>query len=90
MDLKTLEYMEERAGKARKIVTRIEKLREFIVRSKNITCMTLNYGSHQIKITEWGKRAHEYSAEAEAHMVNVFIDITNKEIARLEKELAEL
>jgi len=94
MDRKTLEYMEERAGKAREIVNKVEKLYNFLRQTKGneFKCLRLAINSDNIEITPWGQRGvpNDYAAEAEAYMLNAFIDVTNMEIQRLENELAEL
>lgn len=94
MDRKTLEYMEERAGKAREIVNKIEKLQTFLnqVQSKSFMCVRLAIDSGSIDITRWGssKVPNNYLSEAEASMINAFVAVTKAEIQTLEKELAEL
>ncbi len=94
MDLKTLEYMEERATNAREIVTRIEELNRHIlaVKGKRHQCTVIKIDSGQINLTGWGQTevANIYQAEVEAHMLNVYIDVTQWEIQRLEKLLMEL
>lgn len=94
MDIKTLEYMEERAGKARAIVNRINKLNEILLKVKgpSFQCLDIKIDSGAVRGTEWGssKVANDYKAEVDAHMLNAFIDVTNAEIASLETELAEI
>ncbi|USK46315.1 hypothetical protein [Cytobacillus oceanisediminis] len=94
MDIKTLEYMEERAGKARAIVNRINKLNEVLVKVKgrSFKCLVLKVDSGAVSCTDWGSKKvkNDYSAEVEAQMLNAFIDVTNAEIASLELELADI
>lgn len=83
MDRKTLEYMEERAKKAREIVTKIEELSkdiqdvdgadEFIfqgIRQNVYIKVKTNWLVEQVRLT--------------------FIEATTTQIKRLEQELAEL
>lgn len=83
MDLKTLEYMEERAGKARKIVKRIDYL---LKQSQNLKL------ADKVIFTERDRRAY---AELEGYELmreikTYSLEAISQEIARLEKELAEL
>jgi hypothetical protein len=94
MDLKTLEYLEERAKKGRELVERIERLNKFIeqVKGKSFHCIKLAIDSSSIEMTGFGSKRVElnYGSVAEAHMLNAFIDVTNAEIKIYEKELDEL
>ncbi|TPG93542.1 hypothetical protein EEL32_00365 (plasmid) [Brevibacillus laterosporus] len=94
MDIKTLEYMEKRAEAGRSIVKQIEKLqgRVVLVKGKSFSCIDIKVNSSEIRTTKWGSTQlpNDYSAEVEAKMINSYIDVTNIEIKRLEKELAEL
>lgn len=95
MDVKTLEYMEERAGKARKIVDRIDALLKSVDEVKRsrgfIKLSTPNIGIY-IELTRSGKEPAEndYETEITASIYNAFIDVTLAEIRHLEKQLAEL
>jgi hypothetical protein len=96
MDLKTLEYLEERAKKAREIVDRIDDLlkqidllnradgaMEIYTRGKTIY-LRLNDFSPE------GLAEKDYTTEVVASIYNAFIDVTLAEIRHLEKQLAEL
>lgn len=93
MDRKTLEYMEERAKRARKIVEQIEKLLGDVARVKRSNGRMDLYTTGQTIRFEFqrGERVKNcYSAEAVAAMYNAFVNITIAEIRSLEKQLAEL
>jgi hypothetical protein len=94
MDMKTLLYMEARAGKARELVNRIEKLQGLLnqTQSNKFKCIRIAIDSNTVELTRWGSKQvpNDYSSEVEANMLNSFIDVTKAEIKRLEKELAEL
>lgn len=94
MDIKTLEYMEERAQKGREIVNRISELQRHLskVTGNSFQRISIEVDSSSIKGTGWNatKVQNDYHAEFEASMLNAFIDITKAEIKRLEQELAEL
>jgi hypothetical protein len=94
LDIKTLEYMEERAGKAREIVNRINKLNEVLLKVKGSSykCLVLKIDSGSVSCTDWGSKKvkNDYSSEVEAHMLNAFIDVTNAEIASLRIELTKI
>jgi len=93
VDLKTLEYMEQRAKQGRELVDRILELNSRIsrVKGKNLNCIDFKIGSGTLRTSQWDdKQISEYQAQIEASMINVYIDITNAEIERLEKELFEL
>jgi lysophospholipase L1-like esterase len=83
MDRKTLEYMEERAKKARKIANRIEDLTKKALKVEKATRCYFDSTTHGF-----------YVEEDEFHLVNkmksAFADIVAEEIERLEQELAEL
>ncbi|MDF1511071.1 hypothetical protein Gp_68 [Bacillus phage vB_Bacillus_1020A] len=81
MDLKTLEYMEERASKARKLVNRIDDLTksaEKILGSECVKFISMNTG-----VSFYG---YELVTDIQKHA----LEAINREISRLEKELAEL
>lgn len=83
MDRKTLEYMEERAGKARKICNLIEKL------AKNIAIVE---GACEFKIygfTNPGVVTHSSGDILDA-MKWSYVQIAKDQMEKLEKELAEL
>ncbi|MBY0088422.1 hypothetical protein [Brevibacillus brevis] len=93
MDLKTLEYMEQRAKQGRELAERILELKSRISRVKgnSLHCIDFKIGSGTLRTSQWDdKQISEYQAHIEASMINVYIDITNAEIQRLEKELFEL
>ncbi|MFC5528437.1 hypothetical protein [Cohnella yongneupensis] len=94
MDIKTLQYLEERAAKGRAIVNKIETMLNAVERAKkarNIEIYTASGGS--IFITELNK-AGELPNDPRTHlsalMVNVFIDNTLHQVRDLEAELAAL
>lgn len=83
MDLKTLEYMEERAGKARKIVKRIENL---LKQSQNVKI------ADKVIFTEKDRRGY---AELEGYELmreikTYSLEAIAQEIARLEHELEKI
>jgi hypothetical protein len=93
VDLKTLEYMEARAKKARELVNRIEKLKVQmgdIKRSKG--CVDIYTPNKTIRIeASYQDRAEDnHSTRAVAAIHNAFIDVTMAEINHLEKLLEEL
>lgn len=93
MDIKTLEYMEQRAKQGRELVDRVVELKSRIssVKGNNLHCIDFKIGSGTLRTSQWDKKqVFEYQAHIEASMINVFIDITTAEIKRLEQELAEL
>ncbi|GIN60493.1 hypothetical protein J27TS8_04860 [Robertmurraya siralis] len=81
MDLKTLEYLEERAKKARKIVDRIDELtyKAEKIYDTNQVCFTT-------KKTSVTLNGYELVTDIQKHV----LEAINREISRLEKELAEL
>ena len=85
MDRKTLEYMEERAGKARAIVDRIESLS---IRLKNIDSAFIKeislLSDYSYKIA--GLEGTELMKDIKNHV----LEAINREIKRLELELSEL
>ncbi|MCM3599361.1 hypothetical protein M3175_01355 [Robertmurraya korlensis] len=85
MDLKTLEYMEERTKNARKLVNRIEKLVKEVekirIADKVMFC-TNNTSGNYVELTS--------SYELIQEIRKSTIEAITKEITRLEKELAEL
>lgn len=83
MDLKTLEYMEERANKARKIVNRIEAIKE---ESKKVQkADKVMFSSDQ-----YGNYVEEKLLDLLIKMKIAFEKAVIEEIERLEMELAEL
>mgnify|MGYP001073571428 FL=1 len=94
MDRKTLEYMTDRVERAMDIVDQIDLLikRIDVVKGKGFKSIAIKYDSTGFELTKWGSSQVEnnYSAEVEAHMLNVFINVTMAEINRLETELEEL
>lgn len=84
MDLKTLEYMEERAKKARKIVDKIERLQSNIDKLEKASKISFHDKNERYlfnsttceRLTEEMKAAYQHAAE--------------NEIDRLKNELAEL
>lgn len=85
MDRKTLEYMEERAGKARTLVNRIESLS---IRLKNIDSAFIKeislLSDYSYKIA--GLEGTELMKDIKNHV----LEAINREIKRLELELSEL
>jgi hypothetical protein len=93
VDLKTLEYMETRAKKARELVNRIEKLKIQMAELKRSRgCMDLYTPNKTIRIeASYQDRAEDnFSTRAAATIHNAFIDVTMAEINHLEKLLEEL
>ncbi|MGG4032986.1 hypothetical protein ABEV74_04650 [Paenibacillus cisolokensis] len=93
MDRKTLEYLEERAKKARAIVNRIEHLTieiERVKRTYGIEFCALRVPNVRVGTWDDEKIKNQFTAELVANLVKVFIDLALKEIRRLEAELAEL
>ncbi|MEK5171794.1 hypothetical protein NST63_00870 [Heyndrickxia sp. FSL W8-0496] len=94
MDRKTLEYMTDRVERAMDIVDQIDLLikQMDLVKGKCFKSINILYDSTGFELTKWGSSQVEnnYSAEVEAYMLNVFINVTMAEINRLEKELEEL
>ncbi|GIO09707.1 hypothetical protein J31TS6_57350 [Brevibacillus reuszeri] len=94
MDIKTLEYMEQRAKRGRELVNEINALKNNIITLKSAAfkCIDININSAELRLTGWGAKQvpNTVSARVEACMLNVYIDEANEEIKRLEQELAEL
>jgi hypothetical protein len=93
MDLKTLEYMEERAVKGRKIVDRIERLLnqvDLIKRSRGVIDLYTPANTVRLDTKRDDRANDDYVTRATAGIYNAFIDITLAEIRNLEQELAEL
>lgn len=94
MDIRTLEYMEERVKQAREIMEAINN-REYylkIVKGDSFKCLKIDWASNTSELTKWGSKRveNDYLAEVEAHMMNVFIDITEADIKHLRQKLDEL
>jgi uncharacterized protein (UPF0335 family) len=83
MDRKTLEYMEERSKQARKIVHRIEKLKEESKKVQNADQVMFQSKQH-------GNYVDERSFELLEKMKIAFEKAAVEEIERLENALAEL
>ncbi|MEK4149047.1 hypothetical protein NST02_18450 [Robertmurraya sp. FSL W8-0741] len=81
MDLKTLEYLEERAKKARKIVDRIDEL---TYKAEKI------YDTNQVYFTTKKTSVALNGCELVTDIQKHALEAINREISRLEKELAEL
>lgn len=94
MDMQTLQYMEDRAQKARGFVDRIKVLNKRLreVKEGSLQGVYIGIGSSRIAGTEWCsiKVENGYHTEFEAHMLNAYISVTNEEVKNLEKQLAEL
>ncbi|MED1787588.1 hypothetical protein P4V47_08720 [Brevibacillus laterosporus] len=94
MNIQAVERMEGLIKKARDIAEKIEALKEWIDVVKGVSFKTIIIKSHYrgFSTSKWGSeyRPNKYNSEVEAYMINAFIDITKAEIARLERELAEL
>jgi hypothetical protein len=84
VDRKTLEYMEERAKKARAIVTRIAILQKRSAAVKNAEkVLFIGYSGNGVNFTEEENDIFE-------ELVAAYIGAATEEIKQLEKELAEL
>jgi hypothetical protein len=83
MDRKTLEYMEERAEKARKIVKTIEQLQ------KNIESMNKVQVVRFIN-NNWNSEFDTSTGDLTNDMKSAYFDYATLEIDRLEQELLEL
>lgn len=81
MDRKTLEYLEERAGKAREICNAIEKLSKEMVKAQHVTNLTLYGGGKVIETNHF---------EIIDGMKQAFVKLAQAEIYKLEKQLADL
>jgi polyhydroxyalkanoate synthesis regulator phasin len=81
VDRKTLEYMEERAGKAREICNAIEKLSKEMAKAELTNQVTL-YGG--------GKVIETNHIEIVDGMKQAFVKLAQAEIDKLEKQLANL
>jgi hypothetical protein len=101
MDLETLEYLEDRAKRGRLLVNKIDNLQSMkillgygyevrVVAGINGGCHVGVY-DFSTNLSE-GLRGQEktFLESAQKRMIDVLIEETDKEIARLEKELAEL
>jgi hypothetical protein len=94
VDLKTLEYMEQRTKLARVIVTRIEELKKQMSDLKRARgTIDLYNPGHPIRLEVKPyneKSVNNYETYAVAVLQNTFIDLSTSEIRRLEEELAKL
>lgn len=96
MDIKTLEYLEERSRKARAIVDSIADLTsrvELIKKSRGVIDLYTPKRSHRIEIEsgfEDNKALNNFETELAAHIYNTYIKVILAEIRQLEKQLAEL
>ncbi|CAM5794768.1 hypothetical protein [Brevibacillus borstelensis] len=91
MDIKTLEYMEQRAKQGRQLVEKIERMKGRISLAKKSRGIDLDVNGGTIRTSRSNeKQLTEYAAHVEASMINAFIDVTEAEIKRLEQELADL
>ncbi|MEH7249189.1 hypothetical protein V7114_20730 [Neobacillus niacini] len=84
MDRKTLEYMEERAKKARRIVARVETLANNLKKIQKVNRCFFDNGAE-----------HGYYTEEKEHLLvekikEAYVVVIVEEIERLEQELAEL
>lgn len=86
MDRKTLEYMEERAEKARKIVKHIDEL----TKSVEIIYGTDGIKGNGVKFFSNSTSVILYGCELVKEIQKHAIEAINHEVTRLEKELAEL
>lgn len=83
MDIKTLEYLEERTKKAREIVKKIEQLLRNIESINNKKVMRINFINHRHEL--------EFETKELTNLVSeYYIKIATQEIHELENELAEL
>lgn len=79
-----MEYMEERTRKARKIVERIEVIRKTIHIAKENDLLTVAFSS-------FNKPGFKFSDQyVVKELKEEFIRLAEKEVDRLEQELAEL
>lgn len=83
MDRKTLEYMEERAKKARKVVSRIDLLGARIEKVKKAEKVLFIGYNTSVNFEETENDIFE-------ELVAAYIGAATEEINRLEQELAEL
>ncbi|MDN9011074.1 hypothetical protein [Brevibacillus laterosporus] len=96
MNIQEIERREGLIKKARDILERIEELKERINKVKGCLFghIVIYFGIEEssFSMSDWSskQRSNDYNDEVEAYMINAFIDITKAEIARLERELAEL
>jgi hypothetical protein len=83
VDLKTLEYMELRVNKARMLVSLIAKLKQNIEDVKRISTVIFNNDSHR-------RQFDSSTGDLSYELKSAYIDLAQKKIQELEKELAEL
>lgn len=94
MDVKTLEYMQERVKKGNEILDRIETLETRIETAKNALRIVIanrhirNY--FEVSNHDGREKLCTFETHAEAMLINTFIDLANAEIKRLEAEFAEI
>jgi hypothetical protein len=85
LDLKTLEYMEERAKKGRDLVNRIEDLKETVYKLENCNITNIQFRDTSGNIWAWA-----IQSRAVEKMKDAAIQVAKEEINLLEQELAEL
>ncbi|PJN91013.1 hypothetical protein [Bacillus sp. mrc49] len=94
MDIKTLEYLEERSLKGRELLDQIENLKKqvsMVKKSRGIIDIHTPVSSiRPIRNAQDGQLSNNYQTQVIAHMYNTFINVTHSEIQCLEQELAEL
>jgi hypothetical protein len=83
VDRKTLEYMEERSKKARKIVEKIERLIKNVESINNKKIMKVKFINHRHDL--------EFETNELTNLVNEsYIEIATQKIKELENELAAI
>jgi len=87
MDMKTLEYLEERAGKGRGIVKAIEKLKEMKADLEQAKTADIYCGRTTIRFSA---DSGSVRSSILAKMMSLAKEEIDAEIARLEEELAAL
>lgn len=92
MDIKTLEYMEERAKQARLVVKKISDLTNTAEKIMNVERINLQdyHGNGLAHIHSNSYNNERDSKELMIGIKSSLLNLINKEIAKLEQELAEL
>lgn len=83
MDLKTLEYMEERVKKAKRLIEDIEQLKNNISKMNRIKVVRFVYEN-------WSTSFDSSIGSLTNEMKEAYIQAAENEIGLLEKKLAEL
>ncbi len=98
MDLKTLEYLEQRAKKGRAVVSRINELlimKKRIEKGHKVVVhagdyRVNDYANYQLAENVGVQPPDSFRERAQARMIAILLEEIDAEIARLEQELAEL